>query len=429
MQNYFSIALFNFLIASILGVIMRYAFVGDIAPLQYRHLMHAHSHLAMMGWIFMALMLLIVNFWIPGGFVHNRYFRLLFWSNQVVVVLMTVSFIVQGYDSISILFSSLHLLLSYLFAWMMWPVIDSYYPSGKLMKAALIWLVLSSLGLWLLPFIIVTLGRNSEYYFMSVQYFLHFQFNGWFTFAVLALIFKSYQQVDFHADKVSFKRFYYALATSCVFTYALAVTWSNPDDLLFLLNSLGVLFQLAALYFLINLLRNQIFDVRIQTGLIAKVALSVAMISLILKVLIQAAVVLPFVAVISYTIRQFVIGFIHLTLLGAVTGAIIAVSVRHRIISVNAHSSVVGLTVLLLGIITTEILLFVQGLQLWRQLGYLRFYYEGIFLLSLLMPLGILMILAGQFRYTAVETHGHIISNTNVSPNQIFKSPHKKFVV
>ena len=44
--------------------------------------------------------------------------------------------------------------------------------------------------LWILPIIIFQGARNSSAYHMAVQFFLHFQFNGWFIFGVLGLLFK-----------------------------------------------------------------------------------------------------------------------------------------------------------------------------------------------------------------------------------------------
>ena len=107
------ICLINFLIAALLGLLLRYYFIDPI-DLNYRFLIHAHSHTAMLGWIYLMLFTLIVHYFIPDKKpVYNR----LFWLTEFAVIGMLLSFPFQGYALYSIIFSTLFLFASYWFTW------------------------------------------------------------------------------------------------------------------------------------------------------------------------------------------------------------------------------------------------------------------------------------------------------------------------
>jgi len=59
---------------------------------------------------------------------------------------------------------------------------------------------------------------------------------------------------------------------------------------------------------------------------------------------------------------------------------------------------------LVLGFVLSECLLFLQGTMLWWGIGFLPQYYELLFGCSLLLPLGILLIVPGQFRRYSTQT-------------------------
>jgi hypothetical protein len=177
-------------------------------------------------------------------------------------------------------------------------------------------------------------------------------------------------------------------------TYAQSVTWSSPSDGLFYLNTFGVLLQVLAyaliLRSLIPVLVQTLSKVAVFPGWLVKLAIA----CLVAKVLVQSAVALPFVAVISYTIRLYVIGFIHLILLGMVTLSMGGVLQLHHILP-SGRLTKTGWILLLFGFLLTEMLLFTQGTLIWAGFGFLPNYHYAIFICSLLFPAGISMILTG----------------------------------
>ncbi|MCB0428268.1 MAG: hypothetical protein KDD16_13285, partial [Mangrovimonas sp.] len=57
------VCLVNFLIAAFLGLILRFANIYSL-NINYRFFTHAHSHIAMLGWAYLMLYLLLVNYFV-----------------------------------------------------------------------------------------------------------------------------------------------------------------------------------------------------------------------------------------------------------------------------------------------------------------------------------------------------------------------------
>lgn len=370
---------------------MRIAFVVNLPEwIDYRNMTHAHSHLAMMGWIYLGLYIFILK---TFDFTGKKY-RILFGLSVISTFGMLISYPIQGYGAISITFTTIHLLLSYVFAFLI--VKDSYrnHSSNKsysliFLRTALGFLVLSSLGTWMLGVFMATGMRGSAFYYGSVQFYLHFQFNGWFIFACIAILLRIIEQKKISIDKKLIQTFYYLLIISCLLTFALAISWSTPDKLLFWTNSLGVIIQTMAIIYFIKILipvKDQ-FKNEIQKWTLY--LWSISLVCFISKIIIQTMVAIPYLATISYTIKNFVIGFIHLLMLGSISTFLIGMS--HFSFSYVSNLSKQGTKLFLLGFIVTEFLLFLQGIMLWMKVGFLPFYYSMIFIFSALMALGILI--------------------------------------
>jgi len=218
----------------------------------------------------------------------------------------------------------------------------------------------------------------------------------------MSLIFKYLEDQSINISMTHFKPFYWCLLISCILTYLLAVTWSTPTTILFLTNSIGVIIQLAGLYFLIMILRNVKEELKTK---IKKRTLRLLLLSfylLALKIVMQSLVALPSLAVISYTIRNFVIGFIHLLMLGVLS--VFIFGFLHEFRSVSSKLEGVAINIFLTAFYITELLLFLQGLLLWSALGFISGYYVMIFMASILFPLAITIFLIDLISMKRIET-------------------------
>jgi hypothetical protein len=381
-----------FLLASIFGTLMRLYYLVEIPLLEYVHILHAHSHVAQLGWGFLLVTLALIFLGLSST-PHKRHYKAVLVLNVVACFGMAAAFLIQSYGPVSIAFSMFHLFIAYYFAYWFWKDIQRVKSSVARVfyKGSVIWLVLSTLGLWVLPIVLQTAGKTSIFYYTSIQWFLHLQFNGWFTYAVLGLLvsFLSKRGVELHIPNSVWA----CLHLSVLLTYALSVSWGNPHPLLFYLNGLGVILQLFAIGYI--LLKLKIGRKYFQQGSVLAVSLiGLGVFSLILKILMQSALVLPDVAQISHTIRNFVIGFIHLTMLGSISLTTVGLLIREGALpeGVLAH---IGWFGVIIAFLSTELLLFIQGLWVWLTWGYFSIYYELLFSVTAIFPLSIFLFFLG----------------------------------
>jgi len=398
-RSWIRTALLNFLIAAVIGALLRFAFVVELPWMDYRHWLHAHSHVAMLGWVYLALFSFLVPAFLSEAQARKPIYKRLFWLTQLSVLGMLFSFPVQGYGPVSIAFSTLHMILAYLFAYRFWK--DSRERSWKmsttLVHLSLAFMLFSSLGLWAMGVVMAFDLRNTEWYYLSVQFFLHFQFYGWFGLAVFGLFFRWMENRGIQLPERHSNLFIFLLAVSVLLSFALPVTWAFPQTLFFIINSAGVLLQLAALVVFIRLLwpyRQQLFDLLPRWPLRL---FGFAFGAWALKVLIQSSTVIPVMSTIGYTIRNFTIGFVHLFLLGTVSAFLIGYAFYHQVFGKNIRLAISGAVLLLVGIALSEAILFTQGFMFWGAMGFLPGYYEVLFSVSLLMPLGVAFLFAGLF--------------------------------
>lgn len=386
-------ALGFFLVASVFGLSMRAFHLVEIPLVEYRHLLHAHSHLALLGWGFMMLFGAII-WMVEDREVILAKYRTLSIALIISILGMGVTFPVQGYGLFSISFSTAFVIVSYGLVFKLWKTLRTKGHSlGKqLLSWALIGYLLSTLGLWVLAPVSATLGRMHELYFMSIQWFLHFQLNGWFVLGVLGLLVIHLEKggviVNFSAGQLIM------LLSSVLLTYALVITWADPSPLFFWINSLAVLLQ-AGGYSLILWKAFRALP-QVQMPPIARKFIQLALISLAAKALLQVLLVLPEVAVMSYTIRLFVIGFLHLVLLGSMTMMLVGIAFLRGWLPFAGVAGP-GWVLVAVAFGATELLIFGQGVLIWLQLGYVDSYHSWLFWISTLFPIGLSLAVSSLF--------------------------------
>ncbi len=378
-------AMMFLIVAAFLGFLLRVAFLIEL-PIwfKYKNIQHAHSHIAMMGWLTACLYMFICMCFE----FNNKSYSRLFWISQFIVLALLFSFIIQGYKFISILFSVFFIIVNYLFIYKCLNDIKAKYHgvmplSAKLLKASLFFLGFSSLGIWAMGPIMVMSLKGSAIYYSMVQFYLHFQFNGWFIFVMLALVVKVFEDNSIRLDIKKSSLFYRLMFISCFLTYALSVTWSTPLNAIFWLNSAGVIMQGIALIYFLRMINEIRTDAQKMFSKVHFRLWGITFFLFSFKVLIQTFVSIPYLAKVSYTIHNFVIGFVHLLMLGVLCTFIFGL-LEYK----NLFKSYAGIIIFITGVFLTEALLFGQGLLLWLGMGFIPYYYLIIVIFSALLFLG-----------------------------------------
>lgn len=393
------VCLLNFFIASALGLLLRYAFVNHM-DINFRFITHAHSHVAMLGWVYLMLYTFIIHYFIP---VKKPIYNRLFWITQCAVAGMLVSFPFQGYAAVSISFSTLHIFCSYYFAYLIFKNYKSGNTvTGRLIKTAIVFMLVSTIGVWCLGPAVSMHGQASAFYQIAIQFFLHFQFNGWFLLAVLALFFHKLHL----RDSPQFRRFFKLLLLATILTFAMPIHWYAPHEILLWINGIGVICQIATLLFFIKLIKPSFKKLLVNQTTITKYMYGFALLCFVLKIILQSASLIPEVLNLAYQHRNFVVGFIHLTMLGIISGFLFAFLLQN---SLTEHSKILtlGMYSFIVGFVLTELILLVQGGFFYFGSGFLPSYYLILFLCSILLPLGV-----GCFIYNLLITAKNVSETT-----------------
>ena len=384
------ICLVNFLIAALMGLVLRYTHINSIR-FNYRFLTHAHSHVAMLGWVYLMLFTGIVHYFVPE---KKTLYKRLFWVTEFAVIGMMVSFPLQGYAAVSISFSTLHIFCSYYFVYLIWKhqKTDSLV-TRYLLRASLVFMLLSTVGIWCLGPAVSMLGQASAFYQIAIQSFLHFQFNGWFLIAVFAIF--------FHVLKIQnskeFKYFFRLLIVSTVLTLALPVQWFVDHKVLLYINCVGVFLQIMMLFFFLKLIVPKLRTLFKKQSKLINFTLCFAMFCFVLKTVLSLLSLFPGFSTVVYEHRHFIIGFIHLVMLGVISGFLFVYILQSQLVTFNSTLKV-GIITFVVGFVFTELTLAIQGYMFYFGKGFLPSYYLLLFLFSLLLPLGIVFIIINIIR-------------------------------
>jgi hypothetical protein len=385
-QNEAKLWLYPFLfwgIAGLCGVLMRLFYVTEINFVSFRNVLHAHSHLALLGWVLPATLLLLRKAIKPDYSIPQ--FRITYYWIIIISGLMFISFWWRGYQFPTPVFLATHQFLVYYVLYDLWKALPQSRLqsfSQRLIKDAILFQVISTIGVWALAVLVIN-GIKGEWYFLSIQFYLHFQLNGWLTFALLGLVFTLLER---QTSLNHFNRFRLLWFLSCFLTFALSISWTERHDFIYALNSIGVILQLIAGWYLLRFLPLRQVKL-LFTGTESRLLAYTGLTALAIKIMIHSVVALPYMAIMSFTIRNYVIGFVHLLMLGFISCMILTFFIRH-----NERSPLFrwGIHTFLAGFLTTELILFGQGLLFMLNLGFIPHYYMVILLLSILLWLGII---------------------------------------
>lgn len=400
MRRWFLLSLCFLAIAGSIGSLLRLIYVVDMPWLDFKPWLHAHSHVAMLGWVFPALLIALLG---QDDRRFPRTFAVWMTMSQALVAGMLFSFPVQGYGEISIACSALQMIVSYVligFAWhhtRHWP----NHGSRLLVRLAFIMQVVSTLGIWALGPIITSGLAGTEWYYWSIQWFLHFQFNGWFWFAAMAIGSRWAERHGVEVRIDGFTTFLWVL--SALLTFALAVAWSERHVPVFAVNSIGVALQCWAAWRTLMAMRKASPQAFVKSTRWMRIMIGVMLVAMASKIAMQAAVAIPAVATIGFTIRNYVIGFIHLNTLGAISSLLFAHALMRGWFDERRIVVRIGLTLFIAGFAGSELLLFGQGTMFWAGLGLLPGYYWMLFGVSALLPAGVITLLLAAVTRSGVQ--------------------------
>ena len=404
-KQWIQIALINFCVVALAGVTMRYKINFSLPAVNQKYLMHGHSHFAFVGWVAIALMVLMVRYLIRNKVQTNyKKYNCILIADVIASYAMFISFIIQGYALWSITFSTITILISYFFIFFYWKdlgkVIDAGFSRAWHKAALLLW-AFSSLGAFMLAYLMVNHIMIQDLYFSAVYFFMHFQYNGWFLFVCFGVFFSYMHRLGLFQIGFLSKRLFIILAITVIPSFFLSILWMRlPLSLHWIANISGVLQLLALLYFyrILSVVKN---SEKIRFSWSTKWLWTLASAAFILKIILQVLSIIPFLSHFAFSFRPIIIGYLHLSFVGIISLFILGY-INEFIHRFRGRVSGIGALVFVTGFIVQEIILMLQGLEA-MNVEPIRSANIILFYCAILMAAGLVWITVGIMRTQEYE--------------------------
>lgn len=378
-------------VIQIIGLLMRWQFVTPIAGFNYTFFLHAHSHVALLGWVHALLAILLPRVFIADH--PNKYqpYNRLFWVSQFSVLGMLIAFPLQGYALVSISFSTFFLFCTYRLAYLLWKdTAHQVQSSDRLLRASLFFLVISSIGPWLMgPIMALKMGKTP--YYLAIYFYLHFQYNAWFTLACTALGLRYFEsKAGVNAPPMRTATFF--IIGSTLPTFLLSTLWLKPALWVYGIALVGSLMQAYGWF----LFWRSLPDLKLKNFQSWSTRLFYLSVScLIAKISLQLLTAFPYFAQLAAQQRPLIIFYLHLVLLGGISGFLLAYIKHHCFLRLTSVGLSLGFGLYILGFLSSEGLLLYQGLCQGLNQPLFSAFYLSLFSCSLMIPIGFFAIGSG----------------------------------
>ena len=393
MRLWLILGIFNLILVASLGTLMRYKIGFDFPFFNQKNLQHAHSHFAFAGWISHILMVFMMDF-IQTYTKKVKIYQQSLILNMIASYGMLVSFAIQGYALFSIIFSSLSLLISFIFCVFFLNdlrKVETLHPSKNYFIASLVFNIISMLGTAMLIYMMASKFVPQNLYLSSIYFYLHFQYNGWFLFAIIGLLFlllKKYNPELQYSPTI-----FWLFAGSCIPAYMLSILWIKLPTILYIIVVIASVIQLFAWSFLWKEIKHYWKNLSTHVHIVFKFVFLLVAFAFTIKVLLQAFSVIPQISNLAFGFRSIVVAYLHLVLL-AIT-SIFLLNYILIYISNNQPKKIVHIFYMIFvsGVFATEATLGIQGIASFSYIPipYVHFILFGLALLMLLGLIGIFL--------------------------------------
>ena len=357
-----TLSLVNLCIVAFLGFSLRSKILFPLPFLDYSGLLSAHSHFAFAGWVGLSIITLFVYDVLPKESSEKRIYQWILTAVEISSLGMAFTFPFFGYNMLTIVLSTLYVAAVVVLVPVYIKDISNSLADRNIKLlgiSALLSLLLSFLGTIGLMYIIISKSGGSLLYRDSIYTFLHFQYNGFFTLSVFALLLNYVVKKGTLPGKNA-RSFSIFLCLSIIPALFLALLWHNKS-LFYTLAAIGCFFILASVFYFYFLLKTipvkKNFSFRITRTLWV-----FSIISFVLKMLLQVGTIFPQLGNAVYGDRPVIIGFLHLVFLGFITFFLLALLIENGYFTYRNKVVLFPFIVFSIGIILNEVLLMLQGL-------------------------------------------------------------------
>ena len=303
---------------------------------------------------------------------NKRIYQVYLWGIQLSSWGMLLSFPFQGYAAASIVFSTAFILFTYVFSWTFIRDLQKTKwerPVKILATGALVYLVVSSIGPFTLAYIMATHSGDAILFRDAIYTFLHFQYNGYFTLSVFALLFASHLVTANAVVKKRVEAFSILLTLSVLPTLFLSLLW-HPDSLFIKWAAyLGFGLTIITLVYFFRLM-SWLKKVYADAIPMARALLLLSLLSFLIKMILQTGTIVPSLGNAVFGFRPIIIGFLHLVFLGFISFYILSHLIQQGLFSIERGIARVAVLFFATSVIFNELILLVNGISLMFYITY-----------------------------------------------------------
>lgn len=360
------ISFLNLLIVAFLGLVMRYKIGFEFPFLDQKSLQHSHYNFAFTGWVSHTLMVLMLVFLsnkvTQSSTTFLKKYNFVLSANLICAYVILISFIIQGYGFISILFSTLAIVVAIVFAFLYVQDLKRVAKDDlakNWFKAALFFNIISSFGSVALAYMMVTKHIFQKEYLASMYYYLHFQYNGWFFFACMGLLIGLLQIKS--SENPFYKRFFYLFFIACIPAYFLSTLWLDLPVWIYILTVVSAVIQVYAwVKFLVLVIKTKSEVIKSYPLFLRNIFLFAGF-ALTVKFLLQLGSTIPALSQLAFGFRPIVIAYLHLILLAVISLFLLFYIFVTKLIPLNKAVQF-GLITFTVGVFLNEFILAIQGI-------------------------------------------------------------------
>lgn len=383
----------NFLLVSVLGVLMRYKIAFSLPIVDQKHVQEAHSHFAFYGWITQIIYVFIIKYLagiLPEKQLKKYYILLVI--NSVSAFVMIPSFIYSGYYWLSIAASTGALLTSFVFFFFL---VRDLRDKSDLVKpwfiGGLFFAVISSAGVFMLSYMMMSGNVTQMLYLGSSYYYLHFQYNGFFLFSCIGLLIHSLKNIGAEILVKENKMIFWLMFLGCLVGFGLSVLYMKLPLWIIISVIIASIIQTIGAVKIYQMVKRNWGHVVVHFSALQRFVLMYVGFAFFMKTLLQLGSNVPALSQFAFGFRNVVIAYLHLILLMC-----ISVFLVNQILATNVFKITkpvtTGLKLLLLGIFLNEAVLGLMGIFSIKYIA-LPFAPEILLVISLLMMFALFLIL------------------------------------
>jgi len=363
-NKWIDLALLGICTVALTGFVLRSKIVFELPFVNYNNLLEGHSHFAFGGWVTLALAALMINELLPGYYNKKPVYQWLLGCMAAGAWGTLIAFILEGYGMLSIIVSAFFICVTYIFTFIFIRDLLRQKPATPVLLLAissLVFLVLSSAGPFVIMRIFFSKAFDAILYRDALFTYLHFQYNGFFSVAIFALLVNHAGQNISTGTKKSIFRFSVALCVSIIPSLFLSYLWQDPNQWLRIIAIAGCILLLLTLALLIAASRPLITVYRGESFVI-KLLVLLSLGSFMLKLFLQSFTILPDIGNAIFGNRPVIMGFLHLVFLGFISPFILAHLTKKGLLNQAKKITRAALIVFAAGVVINESLLITQGL-------------------------------------------------------------------